>query len=171
MSLGVASTGYLRALAHPLRLRMLSLLTGSVMSAAELARELDVAHGSASYHLRQLEQAGLVEVAEERSHRGGQERRYRVRPTARIPAAAAPDDRALLAEVLGAELRRRATYADPDAPGTTADAELWVDPAVWADLCDRVRAAMTDLHAAARPLREPGSRRVGATVALFGMTP
>jgi hypothetical protein len=30
---------------------------------------------------------------------------------------------------------------------------------------------MTDLHAAARPLRDPGSRRVGATVALFGMTP
>jgi DNA-binding transcriptional ArsR family regulator len=171
MSLGVGSAGYLRALAHPLRLRMLSLLAGSAMSAAELARELEVAHASASYHLRQLEQADLVEVAEERSHRGGQERRYRVRPAPRVPAGTAPDDRALLAEVLGGELRRRAAYADIDAPATTTDAELWVDPAVWADACDRVRAAMTDLHAAARPLREPGSRRVGATVALFGMTP
>ena len=44
----------LRSVAHPLRLRMLSLLTGTSMSAAEVARELEITHANASYHLRQL---------------------------------------------------------------------------------------------------------------------
>ena len=64
----------LRARAHPLRLRMLSLLTGAELSAAELARELGVSQALASYHLRQLADAGLAELADVRSHRGGQER-------------------------------------------------------------------------------------------------
>src|SRR5260221_10365724 len=68
-----------RARAHPLRLRMLSLLTGAALSAAELARELEVSQALASYHLRQLADAGLVELVEERSRRGGRERRYRHR--------------------------------------------------------------------------------------------
>ena len=43
MSSGVADRDRvvsLRSLAHPVRLRMLSLLTGAPMSAAEVAREL-----------------------------------------------------------------------------------------------------------------------------------
>ena len=50
----------LRAAGHPLRLRMLSLLTGAELSAAEVARELDLTHANASYHLRLLENAGLL---------------------------------------------------------------------------------------------------------------
>ena len=44
----------LRAVAHPVRLRILSLLTGTELSAAEVARELDLTHANASYHLRVL---------------------------------------------------------------------------------------------------------------------
>src|SRR6476659_9549606 len=56
----------LRALAHPVRLQMLSLLTGAPMSAAEVARELGLTHANASYHLRQLLAAGqLVEAGDE----------------------------------------------------------------------------------------------------------
>src|SRR5260221_12983564 len=69
----------LRARAHPLRLRMLSLLTGAALSAAELARGLEVSQALASYHLRQLADAGLVELVGERSRRGGREGRYRHR--------------------------------------------------------------------------------------------
>ncbi|MEV1205735.1 winged helix-turn-helix domain-containing protein, partial [Microbispora rosea] len=38
----------LRALAHPVRLRMLSLMWGAPMSAAELSRELGISHALAS---------------------------------------------------------------------------------------------------------------------------
>jgi hypothetical protein len=34
------------------RIRIVSLLTGTAMSATEVAEELDIAHASASYHLR-----------------------------------------------------------------------------------------------------------------------
>ncbi|MCU1692553.1 MAG: ArsR family transcriptional regulator [Frankiales bacterium] len=156
----------MRALASPVRLQVLSLLTGTPMSAAELARELDVAHAAASYHLRRLADAGLVELAEERVHRGGRERRYRACPR---PLTAAPGDRVLLAEALAGQLRRRTADHDDALPETTADAELWVDPELYADVVVRVRAALQDLHDAARPPRTEGTRRVAATVALFGM--
>ncbi|MGB8651098.1 MAG: metalloregulator ArsR/SmtB family transcription factor [Mycobacteriales bacterium] len=172
MSLGVGAgsgpepSALLRALAHPVRLQVLSLLTGTPMSAAEVARELGLTHANASYHLRQLRDAGLVETAEERSTRGGQERRYRPTPPEDQPVKG---DRTLLAAAMTQELRRRTALADPDVPGVTADAELWVDPQVWQDVRDRVSQAMVDLHAAARAPRTPGTHRVAATVALFGM--
>jgi DNA-binding transcriptional ArsR family regulator len=169
MSLGVEGQSYLRALAHPLRLQLLSLLTGAPMSAAEVARELDLAHAAASYHLRQLLAAGLVEVVEERSNRGGRERRYKPTPSRSRPEAETVEARTLLTAALAEELRRRAAAIEPAAPSTFADAELWVSPEVLVDVRDRVHAAMQLLHEAARPPREDGTRRVGATVALFGM--
>lgn len=67
----------LRARAHPVRLQMLSLLTGSAMSAAELARELGLTQANASYHLRMLVRAGLVTPAGQERVRGGTAKRYR----------------------------------------------------------------------------------------------
>src|SRR6476620_10977344 len=70
----------LRALAHPVRLQMLSLLTGAPMTAAEVARELGLTHANASYHLRNLLAGGLILVAGEEKIRGGVAKRYRYDP-------------------------------------------------------------------------------------------
>ncbi|MFC7493169.1 MULTISPECIES: helix-turn-helix domain-containing protein [unclassified Nocardioides] len=52
----------LRAIAHPVRNRILAELTaGGSMRAADLARELDIPANQASFHLRQLAKYGLVE--------------------------------------------------------------------------------------------------------------
>ena len=170
MSLGVAQqTAYLRALAHPLRLRLLSLLTGTPMSAAEVARERDRAHAAASYHLRQLLAAGLVEVAEEREVRGGRERRYQPTPHRPRPETETVEARRLVSAALAEELRRRVAHVDVAAPSTWADAELWVTDDVLQQVRDQVHAAMQLLHEAAQPPRTTGTRAVGATVALFGM--
>jgi DNA-binding transcriptional ArsR family regulator len=67
----------LRAIAHPVRLQILSLLTGTAMSAAEVARELNISHANASYHLRVLANAGQIEPAGEQKVRGGVAKRYR----------------------------------------------------------------------------------------------
>src|SRR4051794_713390 len=67
----------MRATAHPVRLQILSLLTGAAMSAAEIARELDITHGNASYHVRFLADNGLVVEAGEEKIRGGMAKRYR----------------------------------------------------------------------------------------------
>lgn len=165
-------TSALRALAHPLRLRMLSLLTGTALSAAEVARELGGTQANASYHLRQLQGAGLLDVVEVASVRGGRARRYRHLPTTDQPLGGARDgDHVLLAAALAAELQRRTAQRQPGAPSPMADAELWVPADVWRDVCDRVTAAMTDLHRAARPPRTPGTVRTSTTVSMFAMSP
>ncbi|MGW4646899.1 ArsR/SmtB family transcription factor [Kitasatospora sp. NPDC004289] len=155
----------LRALAHPLRLRMLSLMWPGPMSAAELARELAVSHALASQHLRRLDGAGLVELAEERTRRGGKERRYRtVRGT---PLSDRQDADPLLAETMALTLRERAARRAPAAEGVTVDAELWVDPETWRDVRSRLAALALELHAAARPARTPGTEPVGVSLMAF----
>ncbi len=67
----MTATSARRATAHPLRLQILSLLTGTELSAAEIARELDTTQANASYHLRVLAGAGLLEPAGEEQIRGG----------------------------------------------------------------------------------------------------
>ena len=50
-----------RALAHPLRLRILEVLRAGPATASLLARELGESSGATSYHLRELAKAGFVE--------------------------------------------------------------------------------------------------------------
>jgi DNA-binding transcriptional ArsR family regulator len=175
MSLGVdrgdrTETAGLRALAHPIRLRILSLLTGAAMTAAEVARELDLTHANASYHLRQLHAAGAIQIAGEEHIRGGVAKRYRYDADRdATDRSASPGDHRIVYAALAAELRRRSTQVRADRRKHLTDAELWVDPETWAETLDRVCAASADLHRAARPPRTPGTVRVSATMALFEM--
>ncbi|RNG27778.1 ArsR/SmtB family transcription factor [Streptomyces botrytidirepellens] len=157
----------LRALAHPVRLRMLTLMWPGPMSAAELARELDISHALASQHLRRLDAAGLVELAEERTRRGGRERRYRT--VHGSPLSDRSDGTPLLAAALAHTLQERAARRDPDSGGVTADGELWVDPEVWEDARQRLADLAAELHAAARPPHSPGTVPVGISLMAFRM--
>ncbi|WP_426561878.1 ArsR/SmtB family transcription factor [Angustibacter sp. McL0619] len=162
----------LRAFAHPLRLQILSLLTGTAMSAAEVAREIGGTQANASYHLRQLLDAGLLDVAEAVSVRGGMAKRYRHDPqVGNRLTPAGTNDRLTLAAALGEELRRRTLRRREGVPGPLTDAELWVDPQVWEDVCNRVVQAMTDLHDAAQAPRAPGTIRTSTTMSMFVMHP
>lgn len=166
----------LRALAHPLRLRMLSALTGAALSAAELARELDTTQANASYHVRLLERVGLVRVVEEIAIRGGVAKRYR-HESSSAPfdldaglarsgdATAHPEERAAYIGALAAAMRDRAA-GRADGPGMTADADLHVDPEVWRRVVSMVGEASALLHASARP-RDAGTVRVSMSAALF----
>lgn len=186
MSLGVGAgrgnpsraTVELRALAHPIRLRILSLLTGAAMTAAEVARELNLNHANASYHLRQLHAAGAIEVAGEERIRGGVAKRYRYEvnyeagPKAKLRKPTDAAQRRLAFAAMAAELRRRAEYLRSSAgPSLLTDAELWVDPEQWQEIVTRVGDASAALHLAAKPARTPGTIRVNATMALFEMEP
>jgi DNA-binding transcriptional ArsR family regulator len=166
MSLGVSG---LRAVAHPVRLRMLSLLTGSAMSAAELARELEITQANASYHLRTLVAAGLVTPAGQERVRGGMAKRYRYDVDAEMPGSADPGEQPLLAEALATELLRRARLRRPDRRGTSTDAELWVAPEAWEEARSQVAEAARRLHLAAQAPRTEGTVRVSATVMMFEM--
>lgn len=164
----------LRASAHPVRLRILSLLTGTAMSAAEVARELDLTHANASYHLRVLLDAGeLVEAGEERI-RGGVAKRYRYPHERQGQGTTGPrataDDRVFYARAQAVELERRTLLREPGVPQLSSDLEGWVDPETW----DRARALLEQasmlLHDANRPPRTPGTVHVSATTWAFRMT-
>jgi DNA-binding transcriptional ArsR family regulator len=59
----------LRALSHPVRLRMLTLLRGEgPATATTLAHRLDLNTGATSYHLRQLAQHGFIEEDTDRGN-------------------------------------------------------------------------------------------------------
>jgi DNA-binding transcriptional ArsR family regulator len=164
MALQVSPQRQLRALSHPVRLRILSLLTGRAMSSAELARELDMNHAAVSFHVRQLADAGYLELVETRSVRGGQERRYRQRFGSQ--AQWEHEDPQLTVRAVTEEVTRRLA----DGPNTWrlfGDAELWVDPNLWNDVVGRIAAAVKELHDAATPPHTERAVRVSVTTMLF----
>jgi len=167
MSLEVTQRQQLRALSHPLRVRILSLLTGTAMSTAELARELGMGHAAVSFHVRQLVAAGYLELVETRSVRGGQERRYRGRFASGKEWS--QEDPRLVIRAVAEEVTRRAAEQPTQAWRLFGDAELWIDPAVWDELVRRMAVAMKDLHAAALTPRTPGAKHVSATAMLFAI--
>jgi DNA-binding transcriptional ArsR family regulator len=60
----------IKALSHPIRARALSILTERVAGPKNIAAELDIKLSNVSYHVRTLEELGLIEIVEEESVRG-----------------------------------------------------------------------------------------------------
>jgi DNA-binding transcriptional ArsR family regulator len=73
----------IKALAHPLRLRILSILDGRVASPSEIAEELGTPLSNTSYHVRQLADLGFLKLVDRAVRRGAVEHYYSatVRPT------------------------------------------------------------------------------------------
>jgi DNA-binding transcriptional ArsR family regulator len=173
----MADVSDLRAIAHPVRLRMLSLLTGTPMSAADLARELGITHANASYHLRQLADAGQVVVAGEQKIRGGVAKLYRYPHEADYeaghPATPRNDpagDHLLYAKALWAELERRlAERVEMPGGGFATDLDGWVSPDAWERAKELVREASKLLHDANRPPHTEDTVHVSFTGWVFRM--
>lgn len=160
----------MRAVAHPLRLQMLSLLTGTAMSAAEVARELGVSQANASYHLRLLAAAELLEEAGEEKIRGGIAKRYRHpwRAEGRKGPRSSSDFR-LSVQAVTQELIRRSEHRRPRTKSFLSDAEMWVPPDVWAEVLALLTEASQLIHESALPPRTKGSVHVTATTVAFQM--
>lgn len=93
---------------HPVRARVLGILTQRTASPVQVSKELQLEVGAVAYHVRTLASLGLVELVDERPVRGAVEHLYRARPTRRGPseawsAAPAPADEPI--EALDAVLR------------------------------------------------------------------
>ncbi len=174
-------TSALRAVAHPLRLRMLSLLTGAELSAAEVARELDITHANASYHLRVLLDAGELSIASEEKIRGGQAKRYRHDWRRGLESSPRPEEAdgqdqqgpgqhgSSYIKATADELVRRYAEQIPRS-GNLSDAELWVDAETYSRARALIEEASILLHDRAQPPRTPGTHRMNLTAAIFTMT-
>jgi DNA-binding transcriptional ArsR family regulator len=95
-----------RALAHPLRIKILEILTERVASPNRLSGELDAGLSHVAYHTRALDKCGCLELVDTAKRRGATEHFYKAAPHSfigdriwrRVP-------RALLGGVSGATLQ------------------------------------------------------------------
>ena len=76
---------YVKALAHPLRIRILAMLADRSASPVQLSTKLDATLGTVAYHVRTLHSLGLVELVDTRQRRGATEHYYRAREHPRFP--------------------------------------------------------------------------------------
>jgi DNA-binding transcriptional ArsR family regulator len=67
----------MRAIADRLRVRIVELLAHRPMTVAQLSEQLHLAHAKVHYHVRELEQVGLVRLVETREKGGILEKYYR----------------------------------------------------------------------------------------------
>ena len=75
---------YVKAMSHPLRVRILALLDERIASPVELAGWLSATLGTTAYHVRTLERMGLVELVRETRVRGAVEHHYRSKERPRV---------------------------------------------------------------------------------------
>jgi len=150
------NVGAVRALAHPLRLRLLDLLRfDGPSTATRLAGRIGESSGATSYHLRQLARFGYVEEAP--GHRGGRERwwRHRERPVTLRAGEEEHDAATLLAELLSREahaldrfLGERARHPEWDAAAFFQSRALRLSPMELEDLRLAIDALLAPLRRA-----------------------
>ena len=77
---------YVKALAHPLRIRILAMLADRSASPVQLSSRLDATLGTVAYHVRTLQQLGLIELVDETRVRGAVEHHYRAKARPNLTA-------------------------------------------------------------------------------------
>ena len=114
-----------RAMAHPLRARILAALDGQELSPVELAKRLGASLGVVSYHVRVLADAGVVELSRTSARRGAIQHHYRLRDGAAVSGSVSLTEKD--ADRLAGELREVIDRARRDAkPAAGGDVEVTV---------------------------------------------
>jgi DNA-binding transcriptional ArsR family regulator len=103
MRVAIDDPRYVKALAHPLRIRILAMLQERPASPVQLAPRLGSTLGRVAHHVRVLRDIGLIELVETRRRRGAIEHIYTVPSVPRFSDGAW--------EGLGAAPRRRVLAA------------------------------------------------------------
>jgi DNA-binding transcriptional ArsR family regulator len=103
---------YVKALSHPLRVRILGILEEQPASPVELSQVLDATLGTISYHVRQLNELGLLELVRETPRRGAIEHHYRAKPRPKSGGASWDSVSVIATQaVIGAELAQTTEVA------------------------------------------------------------
>ncbi len=164
-----ASPADLKALAHPLRMRILRLCLHDAVTNKEIADRLDLDPATSLYHVRQLAQNGFLAAEPARTgRRGALEKPYRATGKSWSLSFPRPDDHlsALLAGLDAA--RDEIVAAGPDSVITNTRAGLRLSPADVAELTDRLQALVQEF--AARP-NDPDGTAVGLLTMLHYLDP
>jgi DNA-binding transcriptional ArsR family regulator len=106
---------YVKALAHPLRVRILALLSERDASPVQLSERLDATLGTVAYHVRTLERLGAIEMVATHQRRGATEHVYAAREHPRFSdsawSASSPMTKQVMVNAILSEIGRQATEA------------------------------------------------------------
>ncbi|HWE14939.1 MAG TPA: winged helix-turn-helix domain-containing protein [Solirubrobacteraceae bacterium] len=139
---------YVRALAHPLRVRILALLAEGEASPVQLVQRLEATLGTVAYHVRTLEKLGLIEMVATHQRRGATEHVYRAREHPRFSdaawAACNPVTKHVVVSAILSETGRRVSEAAAAGGFDRADAHftrsaLKLDEKGWAALAEATK--------------------------------
>lgn len=141
-----------KALAHPLRARLLSALEDRTASPSELAAELDVPLGVLSYHIRRLSDLGFLNLVRRVPRRGAVEHYYTATARPPVPEAAWGGTPGVVRQAsiagalgrLGAQVSAAASAGGFDSPAARiSQAALQLDDRGWRELESEL-AALAD---------------------------
>lgn len=134
----------IKALAHPLRVRILSLLeTRDMASPNEMSEELGVSLGVMSYHVRRLHALGFLELVKRTPRRGAIEHHYRAKARPRVSDDVWAETPGIVKRAMvGATLQQITGYVNAAAAGGGFDRSeahlsrtlLMLDDEGWAEL-------------------------------------
>ena len=156
----------LRTLAHPLRMRLLSVLRlEGAATATQLARRLGSDSGKTSYHLRQLAEVGLVGEDETRGNRRDRWWQALHDSTQWNPADHLddPDTTAATDWMAGHVVRQHAQWAETYVHAQDSWSAAWIDASTLSDYLleltpARLRELVEDVGALIESYREePGA--------------
>ena len=177
---------WLRAISHPIRIRLLAMLDEEPASPVILASKLGQPLGTIAYHVRTLYDLGLLKLVSTRQRRGATEHYYRTtaRPTASEEAWEELDTISKQ-RLLTALIAKATDYATRSAAAGGFDAgeahistdALKLDRLGWEQLAQEAkqwlaRAQEIAQESAARSAEDPGATlAVGLTLMLFEALP
>lgn len=154
-----------RALAHPVRARVLGILEERRASPRELADELGAPLGTVSYHVRTLAQLKLIKLVKKTPRRGAIEHHYEAVGVARVSdrawaATPAIVKDAMVRSALGDVARsvnEAAAFGGFDRPDShLTRSRLTLDEQGWDELGD----ALVELVARAEKIQDESERRL-----------
>ena len=178
---------YVKAMSHPLRVRILAMLDERTASPNELSGWLGATLGTVAYHVRTLQEFGLVELVKETRVRGAVEHHYRSRKRPRATEDGWADAKPIAKQAAaGSDLDMIAAYARASAAAggfDRPDAQLRrmivrLDDKGFAQLskaCEKLVAEAEKIETAAaqRIAKDPKANNVvdaGVGVMLFAAT-
>ena len=158
---------YVKALAHPLRIRILALLAERDASPVQLLPHLDATLGTVAYHVRLLEKLGLVEEVDTRQRRGATEHVFRARPpliSDEAWAAASPMTKQVFASAALGQVAQFANQSAMAGGFERADAHitrstLKVDEQGWSALAEASKRWLAEIYR----IQADAAERLGAS--------
>jgi len=169
-----------KALAHPLRVRILGILDERTASPSEIAIELNASLGVVSYHVRKLHALKLIKLVKKVPRRGAVEHYYTAEARRNITDdawAEIPDivKRAMVGAVLSqvsAHVNSAAASGGFERPDShVSRTPLVVDDRGWSEIARELAASLDRVDAiqkeASKRLKESGEEGVPATLAMM----